>query len=274
MTGKLIKYEFKSSIKLISVIWAALIAASILLGIVSNTFRNVFSANFYNSHVADVLELLSGLLYGGIMVAMIVITVIIIIMRFYKGLLGEEGYLMHTLPVKPWQLITAKGIVASAIVLVSTIVALLSIFIILGLINFNDIVELFGAIAEVSKEHPSYILIGIEFTIITILSIIGSVYQIYVALAIGQLVNKYRIIVSLAAYIGIGMVLSILGVIAMLIGASSAYFSNYFYSMFMNSNYFAETQLAMLFMFIITAVQLIAFHIITERIITLKLNLQ
>lgn len=42
------------------------------------------------------------------MVALFVLTMIVIIQRFYKGLLCDEGYLMFTLPVKPWQLIATK----------------------------------------------------------------------------------------------------------------------------------------------------------------------
>ena len=41
MTGKLIKYEIKSSIRLIGIIWAALIAASILVGISSSAVQEV-----------------------------------------------------------------------------------------------------------------------------------------------------------------------------------------------------------------------------------------
>lgn len=274
MTGKLIKYEFKSSLKLISLIWAALIAASLLLGIVSNTFSHVMGEDFFSSPIGGILELISGLLYTSIMIAMIVITVIIIIMRFYKGLLGEEGYLMHTLPVKPWQLITSKGIVAGVIVFISMIIALLSIFIIFGVFSFKDISEMFGISCEVIKAHPSVILIGIEVFILLILGVLKSVYQIYASLAIGQLANKYRLLLSLGAYIGITMIISTLVVLIMAVSASSAYLNQNISEWFSSMNYFAETQLAMLFLFIITAVQLIAFHIITERIITLKLNLQ
>ena len=35
-----------------------------------------------------------------------------ILQRFYKNLLSGEGYLMHTLPVRPWQHIASKLIAA------------------------------------------------------------------------------------------------------------------------------------------------------------------
>ena len=37
MTGKLIKYEFRSALRLIAIVWAALLAAAIFLGIILRT---------------------------------------------------------------------------------------------------------------------------------------------------------------------------------------------------------------------------------------------
>ena len=71
-------------------------------------------------------ELFSGvamLVYVAILIALFVIALIFIIQRFYLGLLGDEGYLMFTLPVRPWQLIASKAICA----LVASTVSILSL---------------------------------------------------------------------------------------------------------------------------------------------------
>lgn len=47
-------------------------------------------------------------LYAMFLCAVVVITFIVILLRFYKNLLQNEGYLMNMLPVKSWQHITAK----------------------------------------------------------------------------------------------------------------------------------------------------------------------
>lgn len=44
--------------------------------------------------------------------ALAAVTVVVIVYRFYKNLLGSEGYLMHTLPVTVHQLIWSKLIAA------------------------------------------------------------------------------------------------------------------------------------------------------------------
>lgn len=273
MTGKLIKYEIRSSIKLIGVIWIALVAASLLLGFVGGTLTDIVSDEFSQGAVLFIVQLISGLLYFAVFMALIVATVMIVIMRFYRGLLGQEGYLMHTLPVKPWQLITAKGIVAAGVVLVSFIVIMISVCILCGIGGLGDISSFLKELVAACREYPKGILIGIEFIIIVVLSLMKSIYQIYASLAIGQLSGKYRIIISLAAYIGMSIILSILGILLLTIGDELG-ISDWVISFSNNNDMFGLSQTAIALMFILTAVQLAAFHVITERILSKKLNLQ
>ena len=136
MTGNLIKYEFRSGLRYIGIIWPALIVSAALLGLVFKVMGIVSPED--PQGIMNILQLIFDLvfplLYAAIFIAMIVITIFIVVMRFYKGLLGDEGYLMHTLPVKPWQLITSKGIVACAVVIISIVCAVISIFILIGLL--------------------------------------------------------------------------------------------------------------------------------------------
>lgn len=98
MTGKLIKYELQSSIRLISILWAGLLAAGLLMGITNKVTHSLF-AREGNQVLKNLLEAIPLIIYFALFVAMIVATIIIVVVRFYKGLLGEEGYLMHTLPL-------------------------------------------------------------------------------------------------------------------------------------------------------------------------------
>ena len=60
-------------------------------------------------------------------VAIAVITALTIIQRFTRNLLGREGYLMHTLPVTPAQLILSKLISSMVWLLCSILVIALSL---------------------------------------------------------------------------------------------------------------------------------------------------
>lgn len=277
MTGKLMKYEIKSSMKLMAVIWAALIAASLLFSLSLHVLTDIAVERPGGgiSFAIGIFEFITGLMYFAVFVALIVATLVIVIMRFYKGLLGDEGYLMHTLSVKPWQLITSKGIIAALIVMISVLVAFLSILVLAGVSGLETIPEMFGALGAIWEEEPRMVLVIVEAIILLVLSVLKSVYQIYAALAIGQLANKHRILLSLGAYIGISMIMSIL--FLLIVAASDSVGTISWLSVFIannDSDPFAISQMAIGIMFVLTAVQLAAFHVVTERILSLKLNLQ
>lgn len=282
MTGKLIKYEFRSGLRYIGIIWSALIVSAVLLGVVLKVMGNVFAEE--QSGILNLLQLVIDLffplLYGAIFVTMIVITIFIVLMRFYKGLLGDEGYLMHTLPVKPWQLITSKGIVAVAVVIISTICAVVSILILVGIDDMSGLIIFTKEFFKVLGGEPRLILVAIEAVIVMIVGIMKGVYQIYAAMAIGQLADKHRLLTSLGAYIGISIVLTILATIALVGGdliGIDVWLNNWVMSIEssigITRDGFMLAQAGLGVAFVLSALQVAVFHIVAERILSKKLNL-
>ena len=114
MFYKLCKYEFKSIIRTLGPIYLAVIAISIVnmfmgVGSMTNGYYDTLLNNFnFGKSLLNLVQMVSIFAYFGVMVALSVLTLIVIIQRFYKGLLCDEGYLMFTLPVKPWMLILQK----------------------------------------------------------------------------------------------------------------------------------------------------------------------
>ena len=234
MTGRLIKYELRSSIKLMGVIWAALIVTSFLFSISSNFMGNIMRSSSIASTLINLFQGITGMLYIAVFIATAAASVVIIIMRFYKGLLSDEGYLMHTLPVKPWQLITAKGVSALIIVCASVIVSILSIMILAGTGSFGAIVEFCDLIREMFREEPKVILVAAEFLVLAILSL---------------------------------LIMMLLDVTGALNGWSSL-------SLNTVNDMLNAGQAVLGFFAAVTVIQLAAFHVITERILSLRLNLQ
>lgn len=275
MTGRLIKYELRSSIKLMGVIWAALIVTSFLFSISINFMGNLMIRSSIASTLINLLQGITGMLYIAVFIATAAASVVIVIMRFYKGLLSDEGYLMHTLPVKPWQLITAKGVSALIIVCASVIVSVLSALVMAGTGSFGAIMEFCGFIRDMFREEPKVLLVAAEFIILVILSLLKSIYQIYASLSIGQLAGKYRILLSLGAYVGINIVITVLAVLIMMLldvtGALSGWSS---VSLNTVNDMLNAGQTVLGFAAAVTVIQLAAFHVITERILSLRLNLQ
>lgn len=282
MTGNLIKYEFRSGLRYIGIIWPALIVSAALLGLVFKVMGIVSPED--PQGIMNILQLIFDLvfplLYAAIFIAMIVITIFIVVMRFYKGLLGDEGYLMHTLPVKPWQLITSKGIVACAVVMISIICAVLSVLILVGIDDISGLVTGAKEFFAVLGEEPRLILVIIEVIILAIFGTMASIYHIYAAMAIGQLTGKHRLLASLGAYIAINIALTVLATVIIVIGDQlclDVWLSEWLWSIEasagMNDDGFILVQAGLGAAFAVVIVQLAAFHVITERILSKKLNL-
>ena len=282
MTGNLIKYEFRSGLRYIGIIWPALIVSATLLGLVFKVMGIVSPED--PQGIMNILQLIFDLvfplLYAAIFIAMIVITIFIVILRFYKGLLGDEGYLMHTLPVKPWQLITSKGIVACAVVMISIICAVLSVLILVGIDDISGLVTGAKEFFSVLGEEPRLILVIIEVIILAIFGMMASIYHIYAAMAIGQLTGKHRLLASLGAYIAINIALTVLATVIIVIGdrlCLDEWLSEWLLSIEasagMNEDGFIMVQAGLGVAFAVVIVQLAAFHVITERILSKKLNL-
>lgn len=282
MTGNLIKYEFRSGLRYIGIIWPALIVSAALLGLVFKVMGIVSPED--PQGIMNILQLIFDLvfplLYAAIFIAMIVITIFIVVMRFYKGLLGDEGYLMHTLPVKPWQLITSKGIVACAVVMISIICAVLSVLILVGIDDISGLVTGVKEFFAVLGEEPRLILVIIEVIILAIFGTMASIYHIYAAMAIGQLTGKHRLLASLGAYIAINIALTVLATVIIVVGDMTGidvWLSEWLWSIEasagMNNDGFILVQAGLGAAFVVVIVQLAVFHVITERILSKKLNL-
>ena len=203
MFGKLLKYDFRSMLKQFAFVWPA----ALVLALVN---RFTVDGMESTSVVGETTAGIAMLVYVAILVAMFVLAVIFIIQRFYKGLLGDEGYLMHTLPVKPWQLIGSKLLCAVVVTVVSILVAILSILLIVPL-NGADFQLFWQQLGEISRRYsPHFTLIIVELVILILVGMAQNFLYLYLAMSIGHLFNKHRVAWCVGAYIAIDALMSAL----------------------------------------------------------------
>ena len=206
MFGKLLKYDFRSMFKQFAFIWPAALGLALV---------NHFTINSFVASDSEMRHTVSGIamvVYIAILIAMFVIALVFTCQRFYKGLLGDEGYLMHTLPVRPWQLIGSKLLCAVVTTFLSVVVALLSVLLLLPWEKevFQDIFEGIRYIFTHWNTQVIHVVIAfLEFCLMMMTSFAVGYLQIYLAMSIGHLFNKYRSVVTLIAFIVINAVVSI-----------------------------------------------------------------
>ena len=103
MLKKLLKYEFRATARTYGGMYLALLAASVLFGGSVRRWNGTTNSDAYSTLVG-----LLSLVYTAVIIGTVVVTIMTIVQRFYRNLLGREGYLMHTLPVTETQLVTSK----------------------------------------------------------------------------------------------------------------------------------------------------------------------
>ena len=222
MLGKLLKYDFRSVSREYMLLWPACLVIALVMRF------TIFSQldNVTNDLLANITNVLTVFTYVAVLVAMFIITLLFIIQRFYKGILGSEGYLMNTLPVKPWQLVTSKLICAMVLLLVSTAVAGLSVFLMIP-ISLQDILQVDFAVLwdRLMEVFPSFLLLVAELVLCSLVGTVASITQLYFSMALGNLFGKNRLIGSIVSYVGISMALNILYTVATtLLSISAAYY--------------------------------------------------
>lgn len=239
MLGKLIKYDVKAMGKIIVPFWIVLLIAGWFLSI-RLRFGDVTSSN-----TLDVIAILVCVM---VVTAVFVMTVVIIIQRFWKGLLKEEGYLMFTLPVSARSLILSK-MLSALLISLGTIAVLILMFLPLVFIQNVHVswkVLLNALDINVWKSLGYGIALGLA-------ELVSSIYHMYASMALGQLSNRNRFALSVARYILITIVLGIISVPIMDM---------------VNEDMMNVLLLAG------AVLEVIVFHVVTEYILSKKLNLE
>ena len=154
MLGKLMKYDMRSGIRTFSLIWIGLALLGAINGL---TIRFVLAGDTQSGLVSFVFGVLPMILLVALYVAMGIFVLVFIIDRFYKGLLGNEGYLMFTLPVTSTAHIASKALTSMIFSVASAIVALLSgvlLMAVLTPLNFSDVAQAFQEASRYLRVNP------------------------------------------------------------------------------------------------------------------------
>ena len=199
MLGKLMKYEWQST-------WKLLLPANFL--IVVMTFFACMTLRLNLSDIENDGIVFSAVMilvtYVGSMFVVMIGTAIYLIYRFYTSTYGDQGYLLHTLPVDKHHIIIAKVAVSTAWVLLSCFLMYLSVLFIFAS-EEGVIPELIDSMETLTEEvggHPS-LFAGVMAVIAFVISILARVLKVTACLSLGQLSANHKLLMSFAFYFGI-----------------------------------------------------------------------
>jgi hypothetical protein len=204
MLSRLIGYEMKAFGRILLPIYAAIVVAAVLLGI---DFR--FFPNSAGSAGTIALTVILGVLAA----AVSIVTVLLLVIRFYNNLLGREGYLMFSIPTGTGNLIWAKVISSVIWSIFSVIISAVVMAPFLIAADYSGETEKIGVGQMMSgffkaiEPYKMNILLGI---LLVIALAVFAITRLYASMAIGQLWTEHRILGSVLAFIATGILETVL----------------------------------------------------------------
>lgn len=201
MLGKLIKWDLAADWKKYTTLYAATLLVSVMLSVTIKISEKIR----YNRFL-ELAEFVFSSAFIILIVSIFILVVAFTIMRFYKNVIRDEGYLTHTLPVHTWQILLSKLISSYIWFFSAVIVGCLCM-----VIPSGDPLESFRAIKdgiEYMYDNDRHMMA--MFTAITALSPFFLLSHVYFCFALGNLSNNHKMGVSVLSFFGINIAENIL----------------------------------------------------------------
>lgn len=226
MLRKLLKYEFKYTYKVILLLLGGVALATLIgfISLQSPFWDNLSGRNRYADNFAvDLLSMMSFFsitFYIIMLVGVVYAALIYLVVRFYRTMYTDEGYLLHTLPVTKHQILISKIFVSSVWMYLIYLAMYASLaFFILSMINVftSDSVWLsmpsyFGEFQEFMGEFTHLFGGGwlVSYLVLAVMGVPAAVITFFGAVSMGQLFAKHRVLMAIVSYIAIMIASSVL----------------------------------------------------------------
>lgn len=269
------KYEVKSCGRIFFPFYIMVLVFSMIAALFIN-FDNY-------EHDFSMVYIIGMLVVFALFVSAIVLTILLIVQRFSKSLLEEEGYLMFTLPVSEKTLVLSKFLTSLLFIILTSIVSIVCISLVSTMFGYkmSGIVDVGNLLKEAGNIFSRniggiifYILSGIADYSVFILTV-------YLAITICHLpkFSKHKVLSGLAVIIVLMIIQSTIGGIADSIMTSSRVQAiENMDVLFFNVNQLFDTMLSVgtyeVVMFILNIVIAVALFFGTTTLLEKKLNLE
>lgn len=270
MLGKLLKHDLIATWKVPVALDAVLIALGIFAAATLGTIKHASESFGMSVFMFSVI----GVFYIGIIAANI-ITMVYLVIRYYRNLYTSEGYLTFTLPVKTDMIVNSKVITGALWLFISYICTFISLF-----IAGAGFIKMAGVSMEEMREvlREAYNVLGFAqdgFMAILIFTIlftpIAGILYLYFCVSVGQLWQNHKILGSALCVAALYIINQIMSQVALfgsgfwqIMGAPGADIDASFGHIYRNM---------MLILNLITVIEAAIFYVVTLIINRKKINL-
>ncbi|MGM9543004.1 MAG: hypothetical protein ACI3VD_10025 [Candidatus Limivicinus sp.] len=211
MLGKLIKHELRGSGRTMLPFILVSLFLSVMAGLSMRAMEHQQDYSWFNILFGIVIFLF----VAGLM-AVCIMSVVVVINRFRQNLLGDEGYLMFTLPVSVDQHIWAKLIVSAIWFLATALTCMLAVVLVLLCnvrtfdVNWSEVGYVMGELGRVIREFGILHIVGycLELLVMFFAGVCVSCLTFYCAMAIGYSFANRKVLLSVLAFFGLDIFFS------------------------------------------------------------------
>lgn len=221
MLGKLIKHEFRATGRIMLPVLAAVLALSVAAGL------SVKAIGDAHTGFTEMMYSMVIVLFCVSLVAVSVVVFVLMIQRFSRSLLGDEGYLFFTLPATADEIIWSRLIVSSVWFLVTALLCAAAMLI-MGLISADLGTEIFGGAGDMSFSEllaealrqfgggsvaagrAHVIGYALELIVIVFLGGCGFCLQFYAPISMGYSFSNHKRLLSVVFFFALGIAAQIL----------------------------------------------------------------
>lgn len=211
MLGKLIKHELRGSGRTM----LPFILVSLFLSVMAGFSLRAMELQRDYGWFTVVFGIVIFLFVAGLM-AVCIMSVVVVINRFRQNLLGDEGYLMFTLPVSVDQHIWAKLIVSAIWFLATALTCMLAVVLVLLCnvrtfdVNWSEVGYVMGELGRMMREFGILHIVGycLELLVMLFTGVCVSCLTFYCAMAIGYSFANRKVLLSVLAFFGLDIFFS------------------------------------------------------------------
>ena len=193
MLKKLLKHEFKATARFFLFLYSAVL----VLAVINKLFWFIGIDNM-------VFNVVKGLITAAFVISIvgtILFTFLIIIYRFYKNLLTDEGYLSFTLPVNSTKHIVSKMLVSVLWIILTLVTMIITVLIMgIGTDFYNSLSLVLELAGEFFRANPELIKFVVLIIIMLIFAMFTGILMFYASMTIGHLFSKHRIVASIISF--------------------------------------------------------------------------
>ena len=191
MLSKLLKYEFRATGRIMLPVYALLLVTA-----GGTSITGSLMGRYPESTVLSIFRTLFMTLFAFTTFGVLLLTLVLMVYRFYKNLMTDEGYLMFTLPVSRSQLIWSKLIVSMAWGILSAVLAALMWTMVLSVAGGEN---LFAGIFR----NATGCIVGL--VVLLLAAELASYLRFYAAISLGHSFSNHKLLLSVVFYIGFGI---------------------------------------------------------------------